>query len=58
LLLRTFSAGNLAQAKAAAFYLVKYITKDGSDLANCLSIIRAAEQHISHHPSIAADTRH
>ena len=47
--------GTFAQAKAAIFYLVKYITKDGNDLANVLSLIEAAKDHCIKYPSRADD---
>ena len=46
----------MPQAKTAAFYLIKYITKDESELTNVLSIVKAADDHIAAHPSVAEDS--
>jgi len=48
--------GTFAQAKSAIFYLVKYLTKDGHDLANVLSLIKAADDHCMKYPSRADDS--
>lgn len=48
--------GTNCQAKSAMYYLVKYITKDASDLENVLSLIQAASSHISKYPSVAPDS--
>jgi hypothetical protein len=48
--------GNFAQAKSALFYLLKYIVKDGSELANTLSLLHAADKHNQLYPSIADNT--
>lgn len=46
----------MCQCKSTCFYLLKYLTKDGNDLANVLSLIKAADNHIRVHPSVADDT--
>lgn len=43
------------QAKAACFYIMKYVVKDGNQLANVLSLIKKADEHLEAHPSLAAD---
>jgi hypothetical protein len=48
--------GAVEQAKAAMFYLVKYLNKDTVQLRNCLSIIHNARKHIRAYPSVADDT--
>ena len=48
--------GGAEQAKAALFYLLKYMTKDNAALSSCLSVIRDSCQYVRDHPSIAEDT--
>ena len=43
------------QAKAATFYVLKYVVKDGNYLGNVLSLILHADKHISEYPSVAAN---
>ncbi len=38
------------QAKAACFYIMKYVVKDGNQLANVLSLIKKADEHLEAHP--------
>ena len=42
-------------AKAALFYLVKYMTKDSAELNVSLSVLADARKHIDRYPSTAAD---
>lgn len=44
------------QAKAALFYLVKYITKSKTDLQVSLAVLSAAFREINANPSCAEDT--
>jgi len=39
-----------------SFYLVKYLAKDGNELANILSLVKAADEQIRRHPSVADDS--
>jgi hypothetical protein len=48
--------GGKQQAKSALFYLLKYLTKDGVQLANSLAVLHSARQHIEQYPSIAVNT--
>jgi hypothetical protein len=48
--------GSTEQAKAALFYLVKYITKDSTPLATSLSVVHAAMKDIEAYPSVADDS--
>ncbi len=43
------------QARAALFYLVKYMVKDTVSLGNSLPVIREAMKHVNRYESIAAD---
>ena len=52
---RSLSDDVCVQARAASFYIFKYFVKDGNSLANVLSLIYHADQHISQHPSLADD---
>jgi hypothetical protein len=46
----------MCQAKAACYYIVKYITKDGLQLSNVLALCKAAYDRITKFPSKAEDT--
>jgi hypothetical protein len=48
--------GMLEQARGAMFYLVKYLTKDKTELAACLVTLLDARKHISNYPSVAENT--
>lgn len=48
--------GSLESAKAAMFYLVKYLTKDAVALRACLSVLADAAKHIAMFPSTAEDS--
>lgn len=39
-----------------SFYLIKYLAKDGNELANILSLVKAADEQIRRHPSVAEDS--
>ena len=39
-----------------SFYLIKYLAKDGNELANILSLVKAADEQIRKHPSVADDS--
>lgn len=39
-----------------SFYLIKYLAKDGNELANILSLVKAADENIRKHPSVAHDS--
>ena len=47
--------GGMEQAKAALFYLVKYLTKDGAEDRVAASVIAEASRHVDEHPSRAAN---
>jgi len=47
--------GSEEQARAALFYLVKYMNKDSVALSNSLPVIRQAMIHVNQYPSVAAD---
>ena len=47
--------GSEEQARAALFYLVKYMNKDSVPLGNSLPVIRQALLHVNRYPSRAAD---
>lgn len=42
-------------AKAAMFYMIKYVTKDSVELRSCLSLLVDAKRHIDRYPSVAED---
>jgi len=48
--------GSVNQAKSAAFYLAKYLTKDASELTNALPLLHEIHKHIERYPSIAANS--
>ena len=48
--------GMLEQARGALFYLVKYLTKDKTELSACLVTLLDARKHISNYPSVAENT--
>ena len=48
--------GNLCQAKAAAFYAIKYVVKDISEPANMLALLKGACDHVASYPSNAEDS--
>ena len=48
--------GGMEQAKAALFYLVKYLTKDGAEDRVAASVIVEASKHVDVHPSVASNT--
>jgi hypothetical protein len=47
--------GASEQAQAVRFYLLKYITKDATPLAQAVAMAAAARQHIDIYPSVADD---
>ena len=47
--------GSEEQARAALFYLVKYMNKDSVPLGNSLPVIRQVLLHVNRYPSRAAD---
>jgi len=47
--------GSLNQSKGICYYLLKYMTKDGNDLANSAALIATANNHIHRFPSRADD---
>jgi len=48
--------GGVAQAKAALFYLVDYLTKDSNGINNIGTALLLAQEHNAAHPSTAEDT--
>jgi len=48
--------GSFAQAKAVCFYVTKYLVKEGAQLKNSLTAVRAAFLHNQAHPSVAPDS--
>jgi len=48
--------GNAVQATGALHYLLKYLTKSDDQVLSTLSLTRAAQTHISLHPSKAGDS--
>jgi hypothetical protein len=48
--------GMLEQARGALFYLVKYLTKDKTELSASLVVLLDARKHIDKYPSVADDT--
>jgi hypothetical protein len=48
--------GTAEQARAAVFYVIKYVTKDKVCLAGSMSVLLDARKHIEKYPSVAADT--
>ena len=48
--------GSEEQARAALFYLVKYMNKDSAALSNSLPVIRQALIHVNRNPSRAEDS--
>ena len=48
--------GGMEQAKAALFYLVKYMTKDNTALTAALSVLVEAERNVRVFPSVAEDS--
>ena len=51
-----YHLGAVEQAKAALFYLVKYLNKDTVALTDCLSLIYHAKINVDNYPSTADDT--
>jgi hypothetical protein len=47
--------GMLEQARGALFYLVKYLTKDKTELSASLVVLLDARKHIDKYPSVADD---
>ena len=50
------SLGSWAQEKAAIIYIIKYMVKEGNEIANSLSLFKAAIRSVARNPSIAPDT--
>jgi hypothetical protein len=50
-----YMLGATEGAKAAMFYMVKYVTKDSVELKTVLSIMADAMQHVEKYPSVAED---
>ena len=48
--------GMLEQARGALFYLVKYLTKDKTELSASLVVLLDARKHIDKYPSVADNT--
>jgi hypothetical protein len=51
-----YHLGSKMQAKSTLFYLLKYMTKDATALANCLAALYEARRHVAQYPSKAADS--
>ena len=48
--------GTAEQARAAVFYVIKYVTKDKVNLTGSMSVLLDARKHIEKYPSVAANT--
>ncbi len=48
--------GSMESARAALYYLLKYLTKDATQVESVLTLLAAARRHVQRFPSQAADS--